>query len=436
MTTRAGTGKTPREIRAAKAVALAIAYLPAIATFAVVTAVGIAGGGFHPDSWRFSTVAPLALAGATLTLRERIALGRREWAMLAALGGLGAWTAASALWSIHPSNSVLESERVLLYVVGLAVVLLALEGAALPQVVAGAVAGMTAVSLVGLREQYLVAHPLSPIEGNLLFQPLGYANALGMYAAIGILLAVGLALWARPWPARAAALAPCLVLVPTLALTSSRGAWVALAIGMVAMLHFGRRVRSRSLLLTLLAAGVVAGVLIGSNKGQNLSILGQYRPHYWHVALDEYAANPVLGGGAGTFGDYFWRFHRPAGGFTLTAHSAYLESLAELGPLGLALLAGALCFPLVDLRRRLEPLTAAAGGAYVAFLVHAAIDWDWKVPALTMMGLFCGAAVLVGTRNRRAHALSGRTRAVLFASAMVLAALALLRLETGPGLGS
>ena len=120
----------------------------------------------------------------------------------------------------------------------------------------------------------------------------------------------------------------------------------------------------------------------------------------------------------------------------MTAHSAYLESLAELGPLGLALLAGALCFPLVDLRRRLEPLTAAAGGAYVAFLVHAAIDWDWKVPALTMMGLFCGAAVLVGTRNRRAHALSGRTRAVLFASAMVLAALALLRLETGPGLGS
>ena len=342
--------------------------------------------------------------------------------MLAALGALGAWTAASTVWSIHPSNSVLESERVLLYAVSLAVVLLALEGASLPQVVAGAVAGMTVVSAVGLGEQYLVSHPLSPIEGKLLFQPLGYANALGMYAAIGILLAVGLALRARSSKARATALAPCLVLVPTLALTSSRGAWVALAVGTVAMLHFGRRVRSRSLLLALLATGIVAGVLIGSNKGQNLSILGEYRPHYWHVALDEYQANPLLGGGAGTFGDYFWRYHRPAGGFTVTAHSVYLESLAELGPLGLGLLVGALLLPLVDLRRRLDPLAAAAGGAYVAFLL--------------MMGLFCGAAVLVETRRGRGRALSGGTRAVLLASAVALAAFVFVRVETGPGLGS
>jgi hypothetical protein len=46
----------------------------------------------------------------------------------------------------------------------------------------------------GVISYVFVGHALNPIEGNLLFEPLGYANGQGIYAAIGILLAVGLAL--------------------------------------------------------------------------------------------------------------------------------------------------------------------------------------------------------------------------------------------------
>jgi hypothetical protein len=73
------------------------------------------------------------------------------------------------------------------------------------------------------------------------------------------------------------------------------------------------------------------------------------------------------------------------------AHSLYLETLAELGLLGLALLGLALAPPLLAAFRG---ASAAAAGGYVAFLVHAGLDWDWELPAVTLAGLLCGAALI------------------------------------------
>ena len=78
---------------------------------------------------------------------------------------------------------------------------------------------------------------------------------------------------------------------------------------------------------------------------------------------------------------------------------------------------------------------AAAAGAYVAFLVHGAIDWDWKVAALATTGLFCGGIVLVGTRRGPTTTISPGIRAVLLGGTVALVALALVRLETGADLG-
>jgi O-antigen ligase len=410
-------------------------YLPAILTFAAVTAIGTGGGGFRPTVWRLGVVALLALTAAVLIVREQVELHRRELIALGLLAAFAAWTAISTLWSITPSRSPLAAERTLLYVAVLTLALLGAERSSLLSVVAGAVAGMTVVAAFGLGEHYLTSRPIDPVEGRLLIEPFGYANALGMYAAIGILLAGGLALSLRGRSARMAALAPAAVLVPTLLLSSSRAALAALAIGIAAALYLGRRIRSRPLLAALAVAGVALAVLVGANRGQSLSPVGEQRPHYWHVALYDYGAHPVLGSGAATFGDYFWRKHRPSHGFSRVAHSLYLETLAELGPFGLALLAAALLVPLAALRGRQKPLVAAAGGAYVAFLAHAAIDWDWQVAALTTAGFLCAGVVLVGTRRGPPEPISGRTRTLLLAGALALAALGFARFTTGPGLG-
>jgi hypothetical protein len=37
-----------------------------------------------------------------------------------------------------------------------------------------------------------------------------------------------------------------------------------------------------------------------------------------------------------------------------------------------------------------------ATGAYVAFLFHIGVDWDWEMPAVTVAGLACGTALVTG----------------------------------------
>jgi hypothetical protein len=183
---------------------------------------------------------------------------------------------------------------------------------------------------------------------------------------------------------------------------------------------------------TALAVVAAVSVVLTANGGLFKSLAGENRVHYWHVAWKEYEANPGLGSGAGTF-DNYWLRSRPTS-FARDAHSIYLETLAELGPVGLALLLATLAIPLLALRRRLDPVTATAAGGYVAFLVHAGVDWDWELPAVTLAGLFCGAALLVAARPAEEPEPRPFTRVALLAAALVLAGFALVRLETGPAL--
>ena len=103
--------------------------------------------------------------------------------------------------------------------------------------------------------------------------------------------------------------------------------------------------------------------------------------------------------------------------------------LAELGPLGLALLVVALVLPLLAVRRtQNNMLVATAAGAYVTFLLHAGVDWDWEMPVVTIVGLSCGAAILVGARRGRAIALGLPARAALLAAAAAVAVYVSIRI--------
>ena len=95
--------------------------------FTVLLVVGLADGGFVPRTWRLATVAFLALLAASLIARQRIAVGRLEWAFLGALAAYAGWMELSQLWSDTPANSVLEGERAFLYVCAAAAVLLSME---------------------------------------------------------------------------------------------------------------------------------------------------------------------------------------------------------------------------------------------------------------------------------------------------------------------
>jgi O-antigen ligase/polysaccharide polymerase Wzy-like membrane protein len=114
----------------------------------------------------------------------------------------------------------------------------------------------------------------------------------------------------------------------------------------------------------------------------------------WREAWHDYEAHRFFGSGAGSYEQY-WLRHRESPGKVRDAHSLYLEVLTELGPVGLGLLAVSLGVPLVvGMRRRAQPLMPALVGAYVAYLVHAGVDWDWEIPAVTLTALLLAATLL------------------------------------------
>ena len=478
---------------------------PAIVSGFTVGALGLAGGGYEASTWGWATLALVAGAVAILVVFGLPRLGPLELAFLGGLAALCVWTLVSAPWSLDRAQAVLESQRVLLYVAGALAILLAARRSALGNLLGGLLTATTVVCATALSIRLFpdsvhsggVVFSADPQAAFKLAEPLGYANALGALAAIGIAVAFGLATRAETNAGSALAAASLPVLATTLYLTFGRAAWLALGVGLAAALildprrlqlvttllalspapglavlfasrsdgltspqaslaeiesdgrslalavvllaalaavsalalrHAERHVRAgpltrsyaAALLVVLVAVAAAAIVRVGgpidlaargydafnappapaqSDVGRRLfSFSGSSRSDYWRVAWHDVEDHPLLGSGAGSY-ERRWLLRRPAALPVRDAHSLYLESLAELGPLGLLLLLGALAAPFAAaVRARSHPFVPAALAAYCCYLVHAGVDWDWEMPAVTLAGLSVGAALLVAAR--------------------------------------
>ena len=164
-----------------------------------------------------------------------------------------------------------------------------------------------------------------------------------------------------------------------------------------------------------------------------LSGEGSGRWQFWSAAVDQFEEHPFAGDGAGSY-QAWWLRHGSLAFFVQDAHSLYLETLGELGLLGLALLAGALVAALVAAGRRLRgspddlrPAMAAAIAALVAFAVGAAIDWIWEMTVVGVIGAIClglvtgPAGLAADARPPRARPPRARPRPRRFARVVVCA---------------
>jgi len=465
-------------------------FVLGVSTFAVVGVLAAADGGYFPKAWGVSLLLFFGIAIAVVVL-PGVQLSVLEGLMVASLAALAAWSALSALWSTDPGQSMLEAQRALVYLGGTGALLLIARRESVV-VVLGAVA-----SACVLVSGYALTTRLYPdVFGTVaverfdrfaLSEPVGYSNALGLMAAIGVILTLGFATGAKSAVARGLAGAGLVPLASALYFTASRAAVVALAVGLAiavaweparrkflgaaaaalalpmmsvwvstrvdalgkpgipldeaaraghrlalvlivfaagtaalvcALVRLRRAPRPRLACVVLVMGVALAGVGLGWVSGgsrpqlQTTSTAGadlmsrlastslHGRLDLWSVAWRAAGDHPLLGTGAGSFARS-WLQDRPTRLEVRDAHNLYLETLSELGPVGLGLLLTVLVAPLVAAARaRHVRLIPTAAGAWVAYSVHAGAHWDWEMPVLTLAALGCGGAILVAARRK------------------------------------
>ena len=174
----------------------------------------------------------------------------------------------------------------------------------------------------------------------------------------------------------------------------------------------------------------------GPERFSSASGTGRYQ--LWESSLDAFSTDPATGIGPGTFEFWWSREATLSGYFVRDAHNLYLETLAELGIPGLALLLSALgaifVVGLGKLRRSQayeRALLAAALAAAAAFVTAAAIDWVWELTVLPVAFLLLTGAVLrTSAGRRRASNAGGKTWQRIALAAIAVVALAVIAVPT------
>jgi hypothetical protein len=498
--------------------------LAAVALIAyVLLALAFQQGGYFPATFRSAGTIAFAGLGVLLVLRvPRIQPSSRALVALALLGLLAIWMGASAAWSPVDGAPREDMQRAMLYVALFGLGLVAANGRAHARLLVWALLGVLfAVAGAGLLSRLAPAllsdHAVQPAIFKVrLSYPLGYWNGFGALAAIGVALALGLAadVRSRAWM-RAGAVGAATIMLVALYLSLSRGAWLALFAGLLALLALAPR-RGAMLAATAIAGGAAAvavlvlqshpllldGSLDGAAQGREYlpelaaivggaaglafvvavlpipdrlrsagrallvsaaivavavplagslvhgasgesrtgAAIGAARDWVaggWHdymqpaqaadargqsrllsargsrsdayrVALDGWRAAPFIGEGAGSF-EPRWLRTRTTTEKLRDAHSIVLGTMAELGLVGLLLLlafVGAVATAAARARRGRGALrraqAAAVTAALVVWLVHASIDWDWKMPVLTGAAIVLAATLfeVAGARQR------------------------------------
>jgi hypothetical protein len=501
-----------------------------LTAFGTVGTLAFANGGYFPVAWGWSGLGLFGLVAVALALGVTVELGALDRMFLAALAGLAAWVALSLVWTGSVPRTVFENERMVVYLAGGTAGVLLIRRSSVTVVLVGLWAALAVVSTYGLATRLFPDRlgSFDPVAVYRLSDPVGYWNAFGILAAVGTLLALGLA--ARSGPVvRSLAAGSTVVFLLTLYFTYSRASWVAFFAGIAVAIALDRRrlqlittglvlmpwpviaiwVASTSPALTregsaldaatrdghglaVIAIGLIvaaalailildwlesavsisdgvrrvyAGTLLFVLAATLIVVFGRYglpptlarktynafktlpsegadlnsrlftlsgngRSEFWHTAWQQGKAHPVLGNGAGTFDEYWFQHRRLEDSTIHDAHSLYLEMLGELGVPGLLLLVSMLATPLWATRRaRSAPLAAVASAGYVAYLLHAGVDWDWEMPAVTLSALFCGIVLLaLGRPEGEPTELHLRVRAPTLAVTVALMGFALLGL--------
>jgi hypothetical protein len=476
-------------------IALARDAFVALGTAGIVFALSYENGGFGVTTRAYAGISAWWLLGIGAAIGLGVVRTRLDRFALWALGLLAAfavWTLISIAWAPDAERAFNKFDQVSLYVAVLAIAVVLGRTISAYVVVSGAALGAAGIAGVSLVSRLfpstfgVQASSCFPDVYNRLCFPLGYWNGLGIEVALAYPLLFALMTSRRSRSLSALAVLPLPVIAAVMYLTSSRGAYVAGAVAVIAFVAITPR-RWAALAAILLAAVeaavalatiqprhelvngdmtnpiavqqghhtavvlaiaavvgalawygltwlaprvpappqiagrglaalfvvlVIVGIVLAhpgarfhdftsssfascTNTDQScieqhlLSSSGSGRWQFWGAAIHQFEAHPLQGGGAGSW--FYWWLQHQTSIYSQSAHSLYLESLAELGIVGFLLILGSVLVALVGAVRSAFALAsaevAAAAACAIAFFVAAAYDWVWELAGITVLGM-------------------------------------------------
>jgi O-Antigen ligase len=462
-----------------------------IGVAATVFALSYAGGGFAPTTRAYAGMAAWWLLGVGAAFgiaSARSGVARIAVVAFGLLAAFALWVLISISWASDAERAFAQFDQVALYVAVLAIAIVLARLVPAPVLVGAVAVALCAIAFVALVSRCFpstfglpVGFKDLPALKNRLNFPLGYWNGLGIEVALAYPLLLSLMASRRSRVVTALAALPLPVLAAVMYLTSSRGAFAAAAVGVIAL--FGLTPRRWPALAALAVAGAAGAVAVavlvpkhalvdgdvdtalGVHQGHHaalwiglaclatalawaglaelgkrvpspprragqvtvaallllvivaivlahpiakfddfkshpplgnqttnhlLNTSGSGRWQFWSAAVSEFRAHPLNGGGAGSW-KAWWLEHGSLRVYSEFAHSLYLESLGELGIVGLLLIGGAVVVAVAGAIRSSRLLqsgdVAAATACGIAFFVAAAYDWVWQLAGVALVGV-------------------------------------------------
>ncbi len=356
--------------------------------------------------------APLAVVVMVVALPGRRGLRFPELKVLWAVVAYGLWAFASAMWTVNPDSGLSQGGT------GYALASLALS------LVFMAAIAMFVQSERDLRRLLVTIWALSAITGlvSIAQYASGYSRTMGLagdanfFAALQVAavpLQAVLATRVRRASTRGVVLLGLAITVGSVVTSLSRGGLLALAAVVVLLMFqpartfFRTPARKRAFLMVTLAGAAILLVASFSALSARTSSLfttsdgGSGRTDLWRAALGGWHEHPIAGMGFGAFigqsdalllrtpgVDFSAYALRPGGQYV---HNAYLESLTELGVVGVALFCAVLGAMALALRRTTRRARAAGVPLVASFS---------RALTLSLAG-FAFASIFLSTETNR-----------------------------------